>query len=67
MLGLTLGMYVDISMFIRIGESDWNAITATRVPIEIIIGIPEKLQEKDRVYYIIRAHDGVSAFMKRYG
>ena len=43
-----LGMYVDISMFIRIGESDWNAITATRVPIEIIIGIPEKLQEKDR-------------------
>ena len=46
MLGLTLGMYVDISMFIRIGESGWNAITATRVPIEIIIGIPEKLQEK---------------------
>ena len=24
-----LGMYVDISMFIRIGESAWNAITAT--------------------------------------
>ncbi|MCM1120297.1 MAG: InlB B-repeat-containing protein [bacterium] len=61
--GLTLGMYVDISMFIRIGESDWNAITATREPIEIIIGIPEKLQEKGRTYYIIRAHDGVSAFM----
>lgn len=61
--GLVLGMYVDISMFIRIGEGDWNAITEAEEPVEIIIGIPEKLQEKDRAYYIIRAHDGVSAFM----
>lgn len=61
--GLVLGMYVDISMFIRIGEGDWNAITKAEEPVEIIIGIPEKLQEKDRAYYIIRAHDGVSAFM----
>lgn len=61
--GLTLGMYVDISMFIRIGEGDWNAITATREPIEVIIGIPESLQEKGRAYYIIRAHDGIPAFM----
>ncbi|MDE6389249.1 MAG: InlB B-repeat-containing protein [Lachnospiraceae bacterium] len=61
--GLTLGMYVDISMFIRIGEGDWNAITTTKEPIEVIIGIPEKLQEKGRAYYIIRAHEGVSTFM----
>lgn len=61
--GLVLGMYVDISMFIRIGEGSWNAITATEEPIEVIIGIPESLQEKGRVYYIIRAHDGVHTFM----
>lgn len=61
--GLTLGMYVDISMFIKVGEGGWNAITATREPIEVIIGIPESLQEKGRAYYIIRAHEGVSAFM----
>lgn len=61
--GLVLGMYVDISMFIRIGEGGWNAITATEEPIEVIIGIPESLQEKGRVYYIIRAHDGVHTFM----
>ena len=61
--GLVLGMYVDISMFIRIGEGDWNAITKAEEPIEIIIGIPEKLQEKDRAYYIIRAHDGIHTLM----
>ena len=59
MPGLTLGTYVDISMFIKIGEGDWNATTTTREPIEIVIEIPENLQEKDREYVIIRAHDGV--------
>lgn len=63
MPGLTLGMYVDISMFIRVGEGDWNAITETRTPIEVIIGIPEQLQEKGRTYVIIRAHNGVPTFM----
>ncbi len=62
--GLTLGTYVDISMFIKIGEGDWNAITTTREPIEIVIEIPENLQEKDREYVIIRAHDGVHTIMK---
>ncbi len=61
--GLVLGMYVDISLFIKIGEGDWNAITEAREPIEIIIGIPLKLREKGRTYYIIRAHGGIHTFM----
>ena len=55
---LTLGMYVDISMFIKIGESDWDAITFTEEPIDIVIGIPEELQEDGREFYIIRSHEG---------
>lgn len=62
--GLTLGMYVDLSMFIRIGAGDWNAITATKEPIEVIIGVPDSLQEKGRTYYIIRAHEGEHTFMR---
>lgn len=27
--GITLGMYIDISVFIRVGEGDWNAIRKT--------------------------------------
>ena len=55
---LTLGMYVDISMFIKIGEGSWNAITATDEPIEVMIGIPKELQRDGREFYIVRAHEG---------
>lgn len=61
--GLTLGMYVDISIFIRVGKGEWNNITKTSEPMEIIIGIPEHLQENGREYYIIRAHEGEYTFM----
>ena len=61
--GLVLGMYVDISMFIRIGAGDWNAITETKEPIEVVVGIPEELQGGGREFYIIRAHNGEYTFM----
>lgn len=61
--GLVLGMYVDISMFIKIGAGDWNAITETKEPIEVVVTIPEKLQSDGREYYIIRAHNGGYTFM----
>ena len=53
-----LGMYVDISMFICIGGGDWDAITSTDEPIEIVIGIPEKLLADGREFYNIRSHEG---------
>ena len=56
---LILGTYIDISMFIRIGDSDWNAVTQTGEPIEIVIGIPENLQNDERIYYIARSHEGI--------
>ena len=61
--GLTLGKYVDLSMFVRVGTSDWNAVTATGEPIEVVIGIPEELRAEGRTYYIIRSHEGVHTFM----
>ena len=57
------GMYVDISMFIRIGAGDWNAITETDEPIEVVINIPEKLQSDGREFLIIRAHNGEYTIM----
>lgn len=61
---LTLGRYVDISMFMKIGESDWDAITSTEEPIEVVIGIPEDMREDGREFYIIRAHEGEHTFMR---
>lgn len=61
--GLVLGMYVAISMFVRIGEEEWNVVTETKEPIEVVMGIPEKLLSEDRKFYIIRAHNGEYTFM----
>ena len=56
--GLVPGMYMDISLFIRVGVGEWNAVTSTEEPFDIIIGLPEKLQEEGREFYIIRSHEG---------
>ena len=58
MPGLTHGIYLDISMFMKVGDGDWNPITETEETVEIVIGIPEHMQGKDRTYVIIRTHDG---------
>ncbi len=63
MKDLTLGTYVDISMFIKVGKGDWGAITTTEKPIEVVVGIPEELKEDGREFYIIRSHDGESALL----
>ena len=55
---LTLGSHIDISLFMKIGEADWNAVTGTVEPIEVVIGIPLKLQSTDREFFIIRSHEG---------
>lgn len=63
MPGLVLGMYVDISMFVKVGAGDWNAVTETDEPIEVVVNIPEKLLRDGREYSIIRAHNGEYTFM----
>ena len=60
---LVLGMYVDISLFVKIGEADWNAVTGTAEPVEVVIGIPQKLQSIDREFFIIRSHEGEYTFL----
>ena len=55
---LILGSHIDISLFMKIGEADWNAVTGTVEPIEVVIGIPLKLQSTDREFFIIRSHEG---------
>ena len=47
-----MGAYVDISMYIKTGDSGWNAITETGEPIEAVTGIPEELRSEGREYYV---------------
>ena len=60
---LTIGMYIDISLFMRIGEGEWNAVNKTNGPIEIMIDIPEQLQARSSEFYIERVHEGEYALL----
>jgi len=55
---LTLDRYIDISMFVRVGEGGWDAVTSTDEPIEVVIGVSKELMEDGREFYIIRSHEG---------
>ena len=61
---LVLGRYVDISMFMRLGKGDWDAVTSTEEPIDVVIGVPEDMREEGREFYIIRAHEGEHTLMR---
>ncbi len=62
--GLVMGMYVDISMYMRIGSGDWNAIHATNEPVVIILDIPDELAGLTADFYIMRAHEGEYLLME---
>ena len=62
--GLVMGMYADISMYMRIGSGDWNAIHATNEPVEIILDVPDELAELTADFYIMRAHEGEYLLME---
>jgi len=59
---LTMADYLDISMFFRIDEEDWNRITDTD-PIDIVIDIPQNYLGLSDDYYIMRAHQGASTLL----
>lgn len=61
--GLTLGSYVDISMFIRVDKGSWDAVTSTGEPVEVELGIPKELCEDGREFYIIRSHEGENTML----
>lgn len=49
---------LDIPMFVRIEEGGWNAVSHTKEPIEVVIGIPEELKGDGREFFVIGSHDG---------
>ncbi|SDB24871.1 hypothetical protein SAMN02910298_01245 [Pseudobutyrivibrio sp. YE44] len=60
---LSMADYIDISMFMRIDDEDWNQITDTD-PIDIVVDIPENYKGLSDTYYIMRAHEGVSTLLE---
>lgn len=60
---LAMADYIDISMFMRLDDSEWNQLTEVD-PIDIVIDIPETHKGLSDTYYIMRAHEGVSTLLE---
>ena len=61
---MVLGQYIDISMFVKVGESDWDAVTDTGEPIDVVIEVPAGMRGEDREFYIARSHEGVYTLLQ---
>jgi len=55
----TVGMYLDISLFKKVGGNAATKITETNGTVKASILIPESLWKAGRTFEIIRVHDGV--------
>ena len=55
---LTVGWYLDVSLFKQIFGEDKVKITETNGAVGITIEIPESLRKDGRTFYVIRVHDG---------
>lgn len=57
----TLGAYIDISLYTKVGDNGATKITNSGKPISVTIEIPEGLlndsNAKNRTYYIVRVHE----------
>ncbi len=59
---LQLGQYIDISLF-KVVNSDKTRITQTNRPIGIKLEVPEKLRGQNRVFSVVRVHDGETTIL----
>ncbi len=57
---LTVGMYLDINLFKKVGGNTATKITETNGTVKASILIPESLWKAGRTFEIIRVHDGVA-------
>ena len=56
----TVGMYLDINLFKKVGGNAASKITETNGKVRASIIIPESLRKSGRTFEIIRVHDGVA-------
>ena len=56
----TVGLYLDINLFKKVGSSDATKVTETNGKVKASIVIPESLRKSGRTFEIIRVHDGVA-------
>ena len=56
----TVGLYLDINLFKKVGGNAATKVTETNGKVKASILIPESLWKSGRIFEIIRVHDGVA-------
>ena len=59
----TVGMYLDVNLFKKVGSADATKVSKTDGTVQISFVVPESLRASGRSYEIIRVHDGVSSIL----
>ncbi|WP_418666338.1 leucine-rich repeat protein [Allofournierella sp.] len=57
---LTLGAYLDISLYMRVGQGDWSPVPTLDGEVQIVMDLPEELRGLEADFYVLRAHGGAS-------
>ena len=65
---MKVGMYLDLSLFKKVGSSDAVAIHDTDGNmVKVTVTVPEELRNTDpdvkRTFYVVRVHDGVTTIL----
>lgn len=58
-----IGQYLNVNLFKRVGNNEPIHITETNGKIRVSIVIPESLRRTDRIFAVIRIHNGVPAIL----
>ncbi|MBQ3911748.1 MAG: hypothetical protein II694_02100, partial [Lachnospiraceae bacterium] len=62
--GYTIGLFLDATLFMKIGEGEPEKVTETNGMLKISLIIPESLRGEGRSYEVIRLHDGVATVIE---
>ena len=62
--GYTAGRYLDIDLLKQINGEEVGKITELNSPITLVFIIPEELRKENRVFGIVRIHEGEAKFFE---
>lgn len=58
-----VGLYLDLSLFKKVGTTDATAVHNLNGVVKLGFKIPSNLQKSDRIYKIVRIHEGVATVL----
>ncbi len=61
--GYSVGEYLDITLWKKVGSSTEKKVSSTNKPISITVAVPENLQDASRKFAVIRVHNGSASIL----